>query len=104
MSDTVKFKHHAIDIPTLTQADRIIEAARDINDAIRQQPKKAPLEEREAIELLREVLLGEKKDKVPPNSVQTRRDMEQNFQRETPNNTQNHLEVNMQRTESLLET
>ena len=39
MSDTVKVKHHAIAIPSLTPADRILEAARQLDDAIRNQPK-----------------------------------------------------------------
>jgi len=69
MSDTVKFQHHAIGIPELTPADRILEAARDLKDAIAQQPKRAPLDGRAAIELLREVLLGESRTKLPPNSV-----------------------------------
>ena len=64
MSETVNFKHHTINVPKLTASDRILEAARDLNDAIRQQPKQAQLEERTAIELLREVLLGERKE--PP--------------------------------------
>ena len=59
MADTVKMKHHAIAIPTLTPADRILEAARHLDRAIKQLPKEGPMEELEAIELLREVLLGE---------------------------------------------
>ena len=70
MSDTVKMKHHAIAIPDLTPADRILEAARHLNTALRQHPKKAPSKEIEAIELLQEVLLGEKKKPLPMNSVQ----------------------------------
>ena len=61
MSDTVRFKHHVISIPQLTQANRIHKAARQLDDPIKQQPKRAPMEELKAIELLREVLLGEKK-------------------------------------------
>ena len=40
MSDTVRFKHPEIDIPQLTPADRIIEAARYLYDAIKQQQQK----------------------------------------------------------------
>ena len=61
ISDTVRFKHHAIAIPQLTPADRILEAARQLDSAIKQQPKKAPMDELVAIELLRKVLLGERK-------------------------------------------
>ena len=82
-SDTVRFLHHAIAVPQLTPADRILEAARDLNDAIRQQPKQAPLEERTAIEILREVLLGEKKE-VPPNSVQRHREAQRQAVANTP--------------------
>ena len=45
MSDTVKMKHHAIAIRKLTPADRILEAARQLDDAIKQQPKQAPMDE-----------------------------------------------------------
>ena len=70
LSDTVRFKHHAITIPHLTPVDRILEAARKLDSAIKQQPKKAPMDELVAIELIRKVLLGERKEKLPPNSVQ----------------------------------
>ena len=40
LSDSVKFKHHAIAIPDLTPVDRILEAARQLDNAIKQQPKK----------------------------------------------------------------
>ena len=73
MSDTVRFKHPEIDIPQLTPANRILEAARQLDDAIKQQTKRALMEKLKAIELLLEVLLGEKKEKPPPNSVKTRR-------------------------------
>ena len=76
ISDTYRFKHHAIDIPQLTPADRILEAAKQLNDAITQQPKKAPMDEITAIELLREILLGEKTTPLPPNSVQRRKTAE----------------------------
>ena len=80
MSDTVKMKHHAIAIPTLTPADRILEAARQLDDAMRNQPKRAPMEDLQAIEVLREVLLGERAAQVPPNSVQ----LERQRQRQMP--------------------
>ena len=77
LSDTVRFQHHAIAIPDLTPADRILEAARQLDDAIRQQPKRAPMEELTAIELLREVLLGEQRNKLPANSVQLHKSNQQ---------------------------
>ena len=58
MSDTIKFKHHAIAIPLLTPDDRILEATRQLDYAIRQQPKRSPMDKLTAIELLRSVLLG----------------------------------------------
>ena len=72
MSDTVRFKNHAITIPQLTPAERILEAARQLDDTIKQQPKKSPMDEITAIELLREVLLSKRKEKLPKNSVQTK--------------------------------
>ena len=61
ISDTVRFKHHAIAIPQLVPANIILEAARQLDDTINQQSKKAPMDELNAIELLREVLLGKRK-------------------------------------------
>ena len=69
MSNTVKLKHHAIAIPKLTPADIILEATRQLDDAIRQQPKRAPMDKLTSIELLRSVLLGEKQT-PPPNIMQ----------------------------------
>ena len=61
MSDTVRSNHHTIEIPQLTSANRIMEAARQLNDTIKQQPKKSQKDEITAIDLLREVLLGKRK-------------------------------------------
>ena len=58
ISDMLRFKHHAIAIPQLTPSDRILEAAQHLDSAIKQQPKKAPMDELVAIELLRKVLMG----------------------------------------------
>ena len=76
MADTVKMKHHAIEIPKLTPADRILEAARQLDRAIKQLPREGPMDELTAIELLRKVLLGENKDPLPMNSVQKQRERE----------------------------
>ena len=70
ISDTVRFKHHAITIPHLTPAYRILEVARQLDSAIKQQPKKAPMDKLVAIELLIKVLLVERKEKLHPNSAQ----------------------------------
>ena len=66
MSDTVKMTHHAIAIPTLTSADRILEAARQLDRALKQLSKDGPTDEIKAIKSLREVLLGEKEKPLPP--------------------------------------
>ena len=73
MSDTVRFKHHAIAIPQLTLTNRILDAAIQLGHSIKQQPKKVLMYELTAIELLREVLLDERKEKLPKNSVQTKK-------------------------------
>ena len=65
ISVLVQFKHHSITIPHLTPSNRILEAARQLDSAIKQQPKKAPMDEVVAIELLRKLLLGERKEKNP---------------------------------------
>ena len=70
MSNTVKMKHRDISIPKLTPSDRILEAARQLDHVIKQQPKQAPIEEITAIELLMKVLLGENTHPLPPNSIQ----------------------------------
>ena len=51
-------KHHAIAIPELTPADRILEAARQLHIAIKQQPKETPMDEITAVEILRKFLTG----------------------------------------------
>jgi hypothetical protein len=73
ISDTVNFQHHAIAMPELTPADGILEATKQLKDAISQQPKRAPMKEMEAIEMLRQVMMGERKYKLSKNSVQESR-------------------------------
>ena len=73
ISDTVEFQHHAIAMPELTPADRILEATKQLKDAISQQPKRAPIKEMEVIEMLRQVMMIEHKEKLPKNSVQESR-------------------------------
>lgn len=69
ISDTVRFNHHAVKIPNLTPADRILEATKQLKLAIQQQPKQASMDEISTIELLGEVLLGESKQKSRERSV-----------------------------------
>ena len=40
MSDTMRFRHHAITIPQLTPADVIVEAVSQLDDTLKQQQKK----------------------------------------------------------------
>lgn len=70
ISDTIKMKHHAISIPTLTPVDRILEAVYQRDSDIKQQPKRAPMDKLAVINMLREVLLVKRRDPLPPNSVQ----------------------------------
>ena len=60
ITDTIKFQHHNVKVPQLAAADRITSAARKLQRVIKQQPAKAPMEELQAIKLLRHVLLVEK--------------------------------------------
>ena len=69
LSDTVKFQHHAIGIPEITSADRILEAARQLDAAICEVPEKAQMDTLEAIQSLREVMLGETLDRTRPQRV-----------------------------------
>ena len=62
-------QHHAIAIPRLTPADGIVEAARHLNRALRDLPKDGVTEEIKAIQIMREVLLGERNTPIPLNSV-----------------------------------
>ena len=68
LSDSVKFKHHAIVIPNLTPENRILEATRQFDSTIKQQPKQAPMDETIVIEILRDVLTGENTERVPLNT------------------------------------
>ena len=73
MTDTVKLQHHKIAIPSLIHADIILEVAHQLESAISQQPFEAPTQEAMAVKLLREVLLGERKDKLPKTACKSRR-------------------------------
>ena len=84
ISDTYRFKHHAINIPHLTAADRILEATKQLDAAIKQQPKQAPMDEIVAIQLLRKVLFGESPAPLPANSVQRRKAAQKTATNTTP--------------------
>ena len=73
ISDTVKFQNYAIAMPELTPVDRTLEATRQLSDAINQQPKRAPMDKITAIDMLRKVMLGERRTKLPENSLQMKK-------------------------------
>ena len=75
ISDTVAFQHHTVEVPTVTPADRIIRAAKELNAAIRNQPTDMPTDQISAINRLREVLLGNRTKK---NSTITGRNHKEN--------------------------
>ena len=52
--NTVKFQHHAIGIPEIMPADRIMEAAKQLKSAIHQLPKDAPMDTLEVLQNLLE--------------------------------------------------
>ena len=60
-------------MPTLIPANRILEAPRQLSDAINQQPKRAPMHETITIDMLRKVMLREKQTKLPENSFQIKK-------------------------------
>ena len=77
-------KHHAIAIPTLTPADRILEAARKLGSAIKQQPKWVPMDKITGIDMLRAVLLGEQRSTLQQNSVQRAKTLQKAALQHTP--------------------
>ena len=73
VSDTVRFKHHDITIPQLVPSNKIVETARQLDDGIKQKSKRAPMDELTAIELLRYMLLGERKENYHPTVCKPKR-------------------------------
>ncbi|RPI66945.1 MAG: hypothetical protein EHM43_10390, partial [Ignavibacteriae bacterium] len=64
LTDTFRYKHHAMPVPTITPTDRIIAATKHLTDAL-DGTQEAPLDELQAILSLRQILLGE----APPTPV-----------------------------------
>ena len=64
LTDTFRYKHHAMPVPTITPTDRIIAATKHLTDALAG-TQEAPLDELQAILSLRQILLGE----TPPTPV-----------------------------------
>ena len=71
IGDTFRFHHHVIAVPEITPAERIVHAAEKLEDAIKQQPEKAPLAEHDAIAMLRQILLGERRRVLSPSQPTT---------------------------------
>eukprot|EP00956_Cyclotella_meneghiniana_P020333 scaffold35676_cov69-Cyclotella_meneghiniana.AAC.2 len=57
ITDTFKFLHHTLPVPTVSSTDRIVKATKQLNDAITGATPAAP-DELEAIENLRALILG----------------------------------------------
>ena len=57
LTDTWKFKHHSLTVPTITTTDRIVKATQDLTAAIGGQNKPPP-DDLEAIEDLRALIYG----------------------------------------------
>ena len=66
LSDTLKFKHHALSTPTVTPLDRIVKATRTLATAIKFRSNELP-DELQAIEHLRALITGN--IIVPPNQA-----------------------------------
>ena len=62
--------HHTIATQTLTPEDRILEATCQLYSTTKQQPNQATMYKITAIDMLREVLLGEQTNTLLQNSVQ----------------------------------
>ena len=61
-----------------------MEAARQLDSAIKKQPKEALMDEITAVEILRKVLTGNQKDKIPLNSVQKSKQKHKALVKATP--------------------
>eukprot|EP00957_Ditylum_brightwellii_P147668 11245421-Ditylum_brightwellii.AAC.1 len=68
ITDTVRFQHHAVQIPQITPAERIEKATKALTDAVRNVPVEAPPGYVMAVQRLRAVLLNERASaqKQPP--------------------------------------
>ena len=66
ITDTFRFNHHAIPLPTISDADRIIEATKKLTSVIAG-GQDAPPDKLEAIQALGSILLG--KEPTPSNTV-----------------------------------
>ena len=67
VTDTFKFKHHALPTPSVTNTGRIVKATKDLTDAIKGN-NKAPPDKLEAIENLKALIRGEPPKEESPNN------------------------------------
>eukprot|EP00957_Ditylum_brightwellii_P183385 13969059-Ditylum_brightwellii.AAC.1 len=68
ISDTVRFEHHSVHIPSITPVQRLEKATKELTNAVRNAPTDAPPDYLTAVQRLRAVLLKEKQPKreIPP--------------------------------------
>jgi hypothetical protein len=66
LTDTFRYKHHTMPVPTITPTDRIIAATRHLTNAL-SGTQEAPPDKLQAILSLRQLLLGEAPPPVPVN-------------------------------------
>eukprot|EP00957_Ditylum_brightwellii_P026177 1980369-Ditylum_brightwellii.AAC.1 len=60
ITDTIKFKHHDAEVPTVTPAGQISQAVKELTAAVRYDPSEGAPDYIEAVQWLRAVLLNEK--------------------------------------------
>ena len=65
LTDTFKFNHHTLPVPSITPTDRIVKATRDLRNAINGD-NDAPPDELEAIANLRQLITGTRDVPPPP--------------------------------------
>eukprot|EP00957_Ditylum_brightwellii_P189067 14392709-Ditylum_brightwellii.AAC.1 len=59
-TDTVRFKHHNVKLPTVTPAECSEKAIRELTNAVKANPTEGPADYIEAVQCLRAVVLEEK--------------------------------------------
>eukprot|EP00957_Ditylum_brightwellii_P078851 5996039-Ditylum_brightwellii.AAC.1 len=59
ITDTIKFKHHGAKVPTVTLAERVTKAVKELTNAVCNEPTDGPPDYIEAVQWLQAVLLKE---------------------------------------------
>eukprot|EP00957_Ditylum_brightwellii_P210154 15364621-Ditylum_brightwellii.AAC.1 len=60
ITDTIRFKHHNVKLSTVTPAERIQKAVKELTNAVKTNPTEGPANYIEVIQCLKAVVLGEK--------------------------------------------